>query len=81
MVNLEPIKVESDSPNEDITSAVDPAEPQESSTLPEEVTEANRKDELCGEICAYLEAPSRRARPTTHLNSCRVSNGLLMKAN
>ena len=37
-------------------------------------------DNLCIQICAYLEAPSERTRPKTHLNSYRVSNGLLMKA-
>ena len=64
----------------DITSAADPAEPHgDHSTLPEEVTEANRKDELCSQIRAYLEAPSERAKPTTHLNSCKINNGLLMK--
>ena len=80
-VNLKPIEVEIDSPNEDITSSADPAEPQELSTLPEEIKVANRADELCNQICAYLEAPSERAKPITHVNSCRVSNGLLMKAN
>ena len=79
VVNLKPIEVKSDSPNEDITSAVDPAELQEPSTPPEEIKDANRSDELCIQICAYLEAPSEHARPTTHLNSCRISNGLLMK--
>ena len=81
VVNLQPIEVENEnSPNEDITSAVDPAEPNENhSTLPEEVKSANRVDDLCTEICAYLEAPSNREKPTTHLNSCRISSGLLMK--
>ena len=79
MVNLEPIEVKNSS-NDNVTSATDPAEPhRDHSTLPEEITEANRKDELCSQICAYLEAPSKRARPKTHLNSCRISNGLLMK--
>ena len=82
MVNLEPIKVgNGNSPNKDIISAADPAEPHgDHSTLPEEVTKANWKDELCSQICAYLKAPSKQARPTIHLNSCRISNGLLMKA-
>ena len=79
VVNLEPIEV-GNSPNEDITSAVDPAEPQKPSTLPEEIQDANRADELCIQIRAYLETPSEQARPTTHLNSCRTSNGFLMKA-
>ena len=80
VVNLESIEVEN-SPNEDITSAADPAEPHgDHLTLPEEITEANRKDELCSQIRAYLEAPSKRAKSATHLNSCRISNGLLMKA-
>ena len=79
MVNLEPIEI-GNSPNEDTTSAVEPAEPQERSTLPEEIQDANRADELCIRIREYLEAPNERVRPTTHLNSCRVSNGLLMKA-
>ena len=79
VVNLEPIEVGKDSPNEDITSAADPAEPQELSTLSEKIRDANRADELCRQICAYLEAPSEQARPTTHLNSCRISNNLLMK--
>ena len=79
VVNLEPIEV-GNSPNEDTTSAADPAEPQDSSTLPEEIQDANRADELCIQIRAYLGAPNERARPTTHLNSCRTSNGLLMKA-
>ena len=83
VVNLEPIEVENgNSPNEDIASAADPAEPHiDHSTLPEKIIEANQKNELCGQICAYLEAPHEQARLTTHLNSCRVSsNGLLMKA-
>ena len=79
VVNLEPIEVKIDSSNRNITSAADPAEPQKISTLPEEVRDANRADELCSQICAYLEAPSERARPATHLNNCRVSNGLLIK--
>ena len=84
VVNLEPIEV-GNSPNEDTTSAVDPGEPQAEPhanllTLPEEIRDANRVDELCNKIKAYLEAPSERARPKTHLNSCRISNGLLMKA-
>ena len=79
VVNLEPIE-DGNSPNENTTSAVDPAEPQERSTLPEEIQDANRADELCIRIREYLEAPSERVRPTTHLNSCRISNGLLMKA-
>ena len=80
-VNLEPIEVENrNSPNGDTTSAVDSAEPHgDYSTLSEEVKSANRADELCVQICAYLETPSERARPTTHLNGCRVSNNLLMK--
>ena len=79
VVNLEPIEVEN-SPNEDITSAADLAEPHEDpSTLPEEIKEANRMDDLCIQICEYLEAPSERTRPTTHLNSCKISNSLLMK--
>ena len=81
VAELQPIEVENkNSPNEDITSVVDPAKPQESSTLPEEIQDANRADELCIQICAYLKSPSERARPATHLNSCRISNGLLMKA-
>ena len=79
-VNLEPIEVEIDSPKEDITSAADPTEPQKFSTLPEEIRDTNRADELCSKIRAYVEAPNERAKPTTHMNSCRVSNGLLMKA-
>ena len=84
-VNLEPMEVEN-SPNEDhTTSAVDPAEPQTEPqvilTLPEEIIDANRADEQCIQIRAYLEAPSERARPATHLNSCRISDGLLMKEN
>ena len=84
VVNLKPIEVENrNSLNEDITSAADPAkphtEPHELSTLPEEIKEANKADELCIQIREYLESPSKRARPTTHLNSCRISNGLLMK--
>ena len=81
VVNLQPIEVENEnSPNEDITSAADPAEPHEDcSTLPEKIMEANRADELCIQIRAYLEAPSEQAKPTVHLNSCRISNGLLMK--
>ena len=48
VVNLEPIEVRN-SPNEDITSAADPAKPHEDySTLPEEIAEINQKDELCG---------------------------------
>ena len=87
VAELQPIKVGGgDSPDEDNTSTADPAEPQaepheEVSTLPEEIQSANRADELYTQIRAYLEAPSERARPATHLNSCRVSsNGLLMKA-
>ena len=49
VANLEPIEVENgNSSNEDITSAANPAEPHgERSTLPEEIKEANRVDELC----------------------------------
>ena len=43
--------------------------------------EANQTDELCTQIRAYLEAPSGQKKPTVHLNSCRVSNSLLMKVN
>ena len=79
-VNLEPIEVEN-SP-EDITSAVDPAEPHEDySTLPDKIKSANRVDDLCTEVCAYLEAPSNKKKPATHLNSCRISNSLLIKGN
>ena len=79
VVNLEPIEV-GNSPNEDITSAIDPSKPHENcSTLSKEIIEANRADELCIWICAYLEAPSKRAKPTVYLNSCRISNSLLMK--
>ena len=82
VAELQPIEVDNkNSPTEGITSAADPAKPHEDrSTLPEEITDANRKDELCSQIRAYLEALSKRARPTTHLNSCRVSNSLLIKA-
>ena len=80
VVNLEPIEVDN-SPNEDITSAANSAKPHEDcSTLLEKIMEANRANELCIRICAYLKALSKQARPTTHLNSCRVSNSLLMKA-
>ena len=79
VVNLEPIEV-GNSPNDHTTSAADPAEPHgDHSTLPEEIQDANRADKLCIRIRAYLEAPSKRAKPTVHLNSCRISNGLLMK--
>ena len=59
-VNLEPIEVKNrNSPNEDIASAADPAEPHEDlSTLPEEIKDANRVDNLCIQICAYLKALS-----------------------
>ena len=79
-VNLEPIEIKNSS-NMDITSAVDPAEPHEDCpTLPEEIKEANRVDKVCMQIHAYLEAPNKRARPTTHLNSCRIStDNLLIK--
>ena len=85
VVNLQPIEV-GNSPNEDITSAVDPTEPQTEphanlSTLPEEIKEDNRVDELCIQIREYLKDPSKRARPTIHVSSCRISNGLLMKRN
>ena len=85
VVNLEPIEVKNEnSPDGDITSTADLAEPQtepqEPSTLPEEIQDADIADELCIQICEYLKAPSERVRPATHLNSCRISNGLLMKA-
>ena len=82
VVNLEPIKVKN-SPNEDyITSVVDPAEPHGyPSTLPEEIKEANKTDELCIQICKYFKALSKQKRPTTNLNGCRINNGLLMKSN
>ena len=81
VVNLELIEVKNkNSPNEDNTSAADPAEPhRDYSTLPEEITEANWKDELCSQICAYLEALSKQIKPKTHLNSCKISNALLIE--
>ena len=81
VAKLQPIEGKN-SPKEDTTSAADPAEPHgELSTLPEKIKEANRADKLCIQICEYLEAPSKQARPTTHLNGCRVSNSLLIKGN
>ena len=81
VVNLKLIEVKNDSSSEDITSAVDFTEPHELVTLPEEFKEANRADELCNQICEYLETSSKRPRLRTHLNSCRISNGLVMKEN
>ena len=36
-------------------------------------------DHLCTQICAYLKALGKIAKPTVHVNSCRISNGLLIK--
>ena len=54
MVNLQPIKVKNknslsaETPNRDITSAIDPAEPHaELSTLPDKVKKANQMNNLC----------------------------------
>ena len=81
VVNLQPIEVKNkNSSNENINSAVDPAEPHEDhSTLPEKVKWANLVDNLYTKIYAYLEALNDKKKPVTHLNSCRISNGLLMK--
>ena len=85
-VTLQPIE-ELKSPT---TSAVDLTEPHSTSvargiskfsTLPEEVQNANRNDNLYTRICAYLEAPGKIAKPTVHVNSCKINNGLLMKIN
>ena len=62
VAKLQPIEVEyrNKSPNKDITRAADLAEPHRNcSTLLEEITKANRKDELCSQICAYFEASSK----------------------
>ena len=84
VVNLQPIEVENSlstgTPNNDITSVVDHAEPHaEPSTLPDEIKDANQMDNLCTQICAYLEAPNEKKKPTIQLDSCRVNDSLLIK--
>ena len=91
MVNLQPIEVK----NKNLTSVAEPhTEPQTPTTsaehrpgvskfltLPKEVKDANQADDLCTQICAYLKAPSKREKLTVYVNSCKVSNSLLMKKN
>ena len=60
MVNLKLIEIENeDSPNRDITSTADPAKLyRDHLTLPEEITDAKQKNELCSQIYAYFKASS-----------------------
>ena len=50
------------------------------SMLPEKMQNANLNDNLCIQICIYLEASKARARPTVYVNSCKINNSLLIKA-
>lgn len=68
------------------SSAVGQQEPHEAensnATLPEEVSNANRKDDSYISIRAHLEDPTKHAKPDgVKLKGCRVSEGLLMKGN
>ena len=87
-INLQPIAKDAKNakpqiPNENMTNALDLAEPHakhSTVTLSEEVQNANRIDDLCTRICAYLKAPDEIAKLAVYVNSCRIINGLLMKA-
>lgn len=89
-VNLQPIEVKNllsfKTFNEDITNIVNPAELHakphtEYSTFPDKIKNTNQTDNLCTQIRAYIDILSKQAKFIVPLNSCRISNGLLVKKN
>ena len=54
---------------------------EETSTLPEQVTEFNQNNEVCNKICSYLANPKRLEKLEAYLKSLKVENGLLIKRN
>ena len=54
---------------------------EETSTLPEQVTESNRNNELCNKICFYFASQKGLKKQEAYLKGLRVENGLLMKRN
>ena len=78
-VDLQPIKQDAESQSS-IISVEHRLVISEYLTVPKEMQNANLNDNLCTQICAYLEAPREKTRPIIHMNSFRISNGLLMKA-
>lgn len=74
-------------PNPKTPSTVEQSEPRDSDklkdlTLPENIMQANQKENLYTSICVYLEDLEAHAKPEgIKLKSCRVSKGLLMKRN
>ena len=54
---------------------------EETSILPEQVTEFNQNNKLCNEIHSYFANQKRLEKPEAYLKGLRVENGLLMKKN
>ena len=54
---------------------------EETSTLPEWVTESNQNNELCNKICLYLANPKGLEKSEVYLKGLRVENRLLIKEN
>ena len=54
---------------------------EETSTLPEQVTESNQNNKLCNKICSYLANSKGLEKPEAYFKGLRVENGLLMKGN
>lgn len=76
-----------ETPNPVISSAIEQrklheVENSKGTTLLEEVSNANLKDDLYNSIRAYLKDFTEHAKPEgIKLKGCRVSKGLLMKKN
>ena len=49
-------------------------------TFLEEIKDANQTYNLCTQICAYLKILSKKKKSTIHVNTCKINNSLLMKA-
>lgn len=90
-VKLQPIK-EKEKKNSSNTKTLNPigqSNPveqtrlsEENSILPKQVMNANQKDNLFTNICAYLKDPTMHAKSEgIKLKGCRVSKGLLIKEN
>ena len=54
---------------------------EETSTLPEQVTESNRNNKLCNKIRLYFANQKGLEKLEAYLKGLRVENGLLMKEN
>ena len=54
---------------------------EETSTLPEQVTESNQNNKLCNKIRSYFANQKGLEKPEVYLKGLRVENGLLMKGN